>query len=108
MLGLLSDLDLGAFGAYCQAFGRWAQAERLLTHLAAQDTTGRGVMLIKTKAGGVTVNPLAWIARSAANDMTRYAAEFGFTPSARTRISSTGPPLFAARAEESREEGFDW
>lgn len=100
LLGILSDLDISPFAAYCQAYGRWAQAERLLSTLAEQDATGRDAMLIKTRSGGVTPNPLIWVARSAANDMVRYAAEFGFTPSSRTRIHSNGPAAVASDASE--------
>lgn len=91
LLGILSDLDVSPFAAYCQSYARWVQAERLLAGLAEQDATGRDAMLIKTRAGGVTPNPLIWVARSAANDMVRYASEFGFTPSSRARLHATAP-----------------
>lgn len=92
LLGILSELDVGAFAAYCQAYARWVQAEKLLAKLADQDPTGMGATLIKTRGGGVMPNPLVWVARNAASDMVRYAAEFGFTPSARTRIQYQPPP----------------
>ena len=91
LLGILSDLDLSPFAAYCQSYARWIQAERMLSGLAEQDASGRDALLIKTRAGGVTPNPLIWVARNAANDMVRYAAEFGFTPSARSRIQYAAP-----------------
>lgn len=100
LLGILSDLDVSPFAAYCQSYARWVQAERLLAGLAEQDATGRDAMLIKTRAGGVTANPMLWVARSAANDMVRYAAEFGFTPSSRTRLHATAPST-AAHDESS-------
>ena len=37
-------------------------------------------LLVKTREAGVSVNPLVWIARSAARDMVRYGSEFGMTP----------------------------
>ncbi len=89
LLGILSDLDHSPFAAYCQSYARWIQAERMLSGLAEQDASGRDALLVKTRAGGVTVNPAVWIARNAANDMVRYAAEFGFTPSSRTRVHTT-------------------
>jgi P27 family predicted phage terminase small subunit len=90
-LGLLTDLDWASFAAYCQAFGRWAQAEALLAILAEQDPTGRSAMLVRTRAGGVTPNPLIWVARNAANDLVRLGAEFGLTPSARSRLALHAP-----------------
>jgi phage terminase small subunit len=38
------------------------------------------------------INPLVKMARNAAADMLRYAAEFGMTPAARTRISLSQSP----------------
>jgi P27 family predicted phage terminase small subunit len=107
LLGLVSELDLGAFAAYCQAYGRWAQAERHLAALAVQDPSGRAGLLVRTKAGGVTANPLVWVARNAANDMVRYAAEFGFTPSSRTRITASAPIHRNHLADSSADEFFD-
>ena len=99
LLGILSDLDLSPFAAYCQSYARWIQAERMLSGLAEQDASGRDALLIKTRAGGVAANPAVWIARNAANDFLRYAAEFGFTPSSRTRVHTT--VATAATGEES-------
>ena len=98
LLGILTDLDVSPFAAYCQSYARWVQAERLLAGLAEQDGTGRDAMLIKTRAGGVTPNPLIWVARNAASDMLRYATEFGFTPSSRTRVHAMVPNAAAGDA----------
>ena len=56
-------------------------------------------LLIKREGGGVVQNPLAYMARKAAADMVRYAAEFGFTPAARSRI--------AAGVDNQQERKFD-
>jgi len=48
--------------------------------------------LIKTSNGNAIQNPLVGTANKAAADMMRYAAEFGMTPSARTRIAAEAPP----------------
>ena len=45
-------------------------------------------LVVRTGNGGPTENPLIYIARKAAADMMRYAAEFGLTPAARSRITS--------------------
>jgi phage terminase small subunit len=36
-------------------------------------------------------NLFVWVARNAANDMVRYAAEFGFTPCERSRTHLEPP-----------------
>jgi phage terminase small subunit len=45
-------------------------------------------MLLKSAAGNPMFNPLLSIARAAASDMLKYAAQFGLSPAARTRIAS--------------------
>lgn len=82
--GLLTGVDRAALAAYCQAYGRWAEAERAL----AQDPEG---MVITTDKGNRIQNPLLGIARRAQADMVRYAAEFGMTPSARSRVHADAP-----------------
>jgi P27 family predicted phage terminase small subunit len=87
-LGLLTTVDRAALAAYCQCYARWKIAERCLAEIAARDglTTG---LLVKTKSGDAAQNPLVWTANRAMADMVRYAAEFGMTPSSRTRLSGT-------------------
>ena len=84
-LGTLSEIDRGALGAYCQAYGRWVQAERALARMAERDQVTNG-LIIRTQGGNAIQNPLVGAANKAMADMVRYAAEFGMTPSARTRI----------------------
>ena len=88
--GLLAALDRAVLAAYCQAYARWAQAERALAEMARRDQLTGGLM-IKTTGGNAIQNPLVCTANKAAADMVRYAAEFGMTPSARTRIQAEPP-----------------
>ena len=86
-LGILSKIDRAALGAYCQAYGRWEQAERALARMAERHGVTHG-MMIKTTNGNAVQNPLLGTANKAMADMMRYAAEFGMTPSARARIKA--------------------
>jgi len=88
-LGLLTGLDRAALAAYCQAYGRWVQAERSIAEMAKRDHLTRGLM-IKTTNGNAIQNPLVGTAHKAAADMVRYACEFGMSPAARSRIAA-GP-----------------
>lgn len=88
--GLMTEIDRGALAAYCQAYGRWAQAERALARMAARDELTSALM-IKTSNGNAIQNPLVGIANKAKSDMVRYAAEFGMTPSARSRVEAKPP-----------------
>lgn len=87
--GLLAGVDRAALAAYCQAYGRWMQAERAITRMAEKDQLTGGLM-IKTTNGNAVQNPLVGTANKAMSDMVRYAAEFGMTPSARSRINAEG------------------
>lgn len=85
--GIMTDLDREALAAYCQAYGRWVAAETALARMAEKDVITEG-LIIRTKAGNAIQNPLVGAANKAMADMVRYAAEFGLTPSARTRVSA--------------------
>jgi P27 family predicted phage terminase small subunit len=89
-VGLLSDVDRAALAAYCQAYARWVQAERAITEMAKRDQLTGGLM-IRTSNGNAIQNPLVGTVNKAAADMVRYAAEFGMTPSARSRINAEPP-----------------
>ena len=89
-LGILSEIDRAALAAYAMAYGRWVQAERAIAKMAEKDQLTGGLM-IKTSNGNAVQNPLVGTANKAAADMMRYAAEFGMTPSARSRISAEPP-----------------
>jgi P27 family predicted phage terminase small subunit len=86
--GLLTALDAAALAAYCAAYGRWAQAERALRQ-AEQDENGG--LVTRTATGNVIQNTLVGIANKAANDMVRFACEFGMTPSARSKVIAGDP-----------------
>jgi len=100
-LKLVSSLDRSAFAAYCQAYGRWAQAERALAAMRERDPHSAG-LLVKTTGDNIVQNPLVGIANKAMSDMVRYAAEFGMTPSARVRLNGSG----GAGAQENPFNAF--
>ena len=85
-LNLLTILDVQVLAAYCQSYGRWVTAERMIAKIASLDPQSNG-LLIKNANGNAMPNPLIFVAINAARDMVKYAAEFGFTPAARTRIA---------------------
>jgi len=86
-LKLLTVFDIHPLAAYCQAYHSWRMAIEKLKEMAARDPV-MGALMIKTRHGSVMQNPLFLTVRQSANDMVRYASEFGFTPAARSRIST--------------------
>ena len=99
VLGILTRLDRGSLAAYCQAYGRWRQAEAALSRMAERDATTDGLM-IRTKGGNLIQNPLVGTANKAMADMMRYAAEFGLTPSARSRVDGVAHDTGWSPADE--------
>lgn len=76
-MGILTDLDIAAFASYCQAYARWREAEEFLTQHGS---------IVKTKTGYWQQVPQVSIAHSNQKIMMQAAAEFGLTPSARSRM----------------------
>lgn len=109
--GIATELDRGIMIAYCQAFGRWAQAERSVAEMAKRDAVTFG-LLVKTTNGNAIQNPLVGVANKALSDMARYAAELGMTPTARVRLTGGTEDLGkkgerdAAAAEEASDGAF--
>ena len=89
-IGLLSNVDRAALAAYCQAYARWSQAEQAISKMGERDLLTGGLM-IKTTNGNAIQNPLVGTANQAMAAMMRFAAEFGMTPSARSRIAANPP-----------------
>ena len=84
-LGVLTKVDCAPLAAYCYAYGQWRDAAEALASMGSEPVRG---LVVRTGNGGPTENPLIYTARKAAADMMRYAAEFGLTPAARSRITS--------------------
>lgn len=81
-LKVLTNLDRAALGAYCGAYALWAESTEAIQKF--------GVM-VKSPTGFPIQSPYVSIANRQAEIMMRIAAEFGFTPASRGRIS-TPPP----------------
>ena len=76
-LGLLSNIDLSAFGAYCQQYATWVEAsEQVQKH----------GMLIKAQSGFPMQSPYFSIQAKAQAEMRKWLVEFGMTPSSRSRV----------------------
>jgi len=98
-LGLLNDVDVGAFSAYCVAYSRWRHSEEELSKLAEAEPLSR--LIMKTTNGNFIQQALVGISNTSMRDVVRYSAEFGLTPSARARIA-----VDPARGKESKFRGL--
>jgi P27 family predicted phage terminase small subunit len=93
--GVLTTFDRAALAAYCQAWGRWVEAEERLRETPP---------LVKTPSGYVQQSPWLTIAHKQLELMGRYMVELGLTPAARSRVMTDAPILPAAAIEPIRIE----
>ena len=76
-MGVLTEIDMAAFAAYCQSFARWKEAQE---HINSEGAT------YETENGMQRPNPYVAICNTEQRLMMSAASEFGLTPSARSRI----------------------
>lgn len=75
--GLLTQVDRAALAGYCQSYANWQNAEK---HIAAEGST------FETPNGYQQQTPWVSIAQTNKKDVLKFCAEFGMTPSSRSRI----------------------
>lgn len=80
-LGVIAKVDRAALGVYCQAYGRWAQAEKKLGEL------GDDGIVEKTPSGYKQIGVWLQVSNRAVEQMHKFLAEFGMTPSSRSRVT---------------------
>jgi P27 family predicted phage terminase small subunit len=80
-VGVLTLADRAALAAYCQAYGRWVEAEERLKETP---------VLLKTRSGYVQQSPWLAIANKQLELMGRYMTELGLTPASRSRVAVAG------------------
>jgi len=76
-LGLITTIDKDALAMYCVIFIRWLKAEKMVREKGE---------IIKTAAGNIIQNPYLSIANRALDQLNKLGAEFGMTPSSRSRV----------------------
>lgn len=82
-LGLLTDIDLPAFAAYCQQYSTWV--------MATEEIKKNGV-LSYAKNGFPMQSPFVAIQNKAQVEMRKWLTEFGMTPSSRSRVEVNDEP----------------
>ena len=80
-MGVLTEVDMAAFAAYCQSYARWKEAQE---HI---DSEGA---IFETEKGYQQQTPWVGIANTNQKLMLQAASEFGLTPSSRSRIIASG------------------
>jgi P27 family predicted phage terminase small subunit len=93
-LGLLAKIDRTALALYCDSYARWIEAIRSIEQYG---------VVIKSPNGYPMQSPYVAIANKAGEQVRLLLAEFGMSPSSRTRVHATPPPS----AEESAFERWE-
>jgi P27 family predicted phage terminase small subunit len=102
MLRLMSDLDRAMLAAYCQAYALWVEGVAAIRKFGT---------MVKSPSGFPMQSPYVAVVNKQAELMVRIAAEFGFSPSSRSRIAL--PPALNPNSPAARylsggaQAGFD-
>jgi P27 family predicted phage terminase small subunit len=80
-LGLITQMDRAALAVYCQAYARWADTEAKIKKL------GDDGLIEETPSGYKQISVLLQISNRAAEQMHKFMAEFGMSPSSRSRVT---------------------
>jgi P27 family predicted phage terminase small subunit len=83
-LGLITTLDLDQLSMYCVLWIRWVKAEKMVREKGE---------IIKTAAGNIIQNPYLSIANRSLEQLSKLGAEFGMTPSSRSRVKADVPDV---------------
>ena len=81
-LGLLTEVDGGAFELLCVAWAEWQEYTELVE---------KNGIAIRTPNGSLQLSPAAVLKDRAYERYRRMCLEFGMTPSSRSRISVSKP-----------------
>ena len=100
--GLISKLDRAALVLYCQAWSKMVWAERMLSRAmkdaeerraaaeaAGEEYTGGDGIMVRTANGNMTYSHYWVVGRRASEDVNRYLALFGLSPSSRSRVTTS-------------------
>jgi P27 family predicted phage terminase small subunit len=82
-MGLMTEIDRPALALYCQAWGRWLEAE---------DALKRYGVMVKSSAGFPVQSPYLAVANKAMEQMRSLLSEFGMSPASRTKVTAVEGP----------------
>ena len=78
-VGIVGRVDAAALAVYCQTYSQWQDVAKIIRRDGYVTDAGRP-------------HPLLRVQNALTNTLRQYCAEFGFTPSSRTRIEIAPPP----------------
>ncbi len=104
-LGLVSEIDRAMLTGYCTAWADLEWAEARIAALDAQDDTGERGRIWDTPSGYKQISVLQQIKNRALEQIKSFAAEFGMSPAARSRVTASDPQLSLPGVDDKPKEG---
>lgn len=111
-LNLLTKIDRTALELYCRAYGRLQQVERALSRrqeqLLDEDRDPTEALVQPTPTGFLRESALSKLAAELSQQVDRYLASFGMSPSSRSRVvaSRNDAQFRLPGMEEDKPTGF--
>jgi P27 family predicted phage terminase small subunit len=103
-LGLVAEIDMAALAMYCQAYGRWHDAERKIRELNKADPKREAGLIGHTPSGYQQMSVWLQIANREREFIGKMLAEFGLSPSARARVQPQDVQLELPGLEKGKGE----
>ena len=89
-MGTLKPVDRNVLAAYCQAYGRFVEAEKVLKEKGP---------LYRTKSDNVITSPMLWVSNKAVEQMLKLGAELGIGAATRSRVQVEKEPTLDDQLE---------
>jgi P27 family predicted phage terminase small subunit len=89
-MGTLKPVDRNILAAYCQAYGRYVEAEKVLREKGP---------LYRTKSDNVITSPMLWVSNKAVEQMLKLGAELGIGAATRSRVQVEKEPTLDDQLE---------
>lgn len=105
-LGLISHIDRAVLAAYCSAWGEFVWAEKHIQSLNEQDPSGERGRIWNTPSGYKQMSVALQIKNRAMEQLKQFAAEFGMSPAARSRVTPSERQPSLPGMEKPQEGGW--
>ena len=104
-LGLISQIDRAALTGYCQAWSDFVWARGRIAELNKDDPTGERGRIGITPSGYRQISELQQISNRSLEQLEKFLAHFGMSPSLRSRVTASDPQLPLPGVEPKKTEG---
>ena len=104
VLGLISEIDRAALMGYCIAFGEVEWANKRIAQMDAEDPSGDRARIWENAGGYKQISVLIQHRNRQLELLRQFGAEFGMSPSSRSRVTASDPQLGLPGVEPKPDE----